>query len=286
MSSTNKTPNLELSQYVDADQPTYLGDYNADMLKIDTANGEQTASIAGVKSVADAAQATANAANVSATEAKRDAANAESAAMAADEKATAAGTAASTADAKAVSAQSTATAAQQAAGNAQTTANNALPKASLALNEITLPTPVVTIGGAALPAGHTTTNSMACLADPTFSFFKLYNAFLIDLTSGGSNHSGRVAVKYNGVIPVSARPAQTYTIAGCGDIFVTYANSTLGTNFIRSVFPGQIIVGSDGSLTLDFGVSASENLRQYRANYKACLYINADLGDSTPPDGE
>lgn len=36
MSSTNKTTHYELSQYVGSDKPTYLGDYNADMVKIDT----------------------------------------------------------------------------------------------------------------------------------------------------------------------------------------------------------------------------------------------------------
>lgn len=36
MSSTNKTTNYELSQYIGTDKPTYLGDYNSDMLKIDT----------------------------------------------------------------------------------------------------------------------------------------------------------------------------------------------------------------------------------------------------------
>lgn len=35
MSSTNKTPNYDLSQFVGTDKPTYLGDYNGDMLKID-----------------------------------------------------------------------------------------------------------------------------------------------------------------------------------------------------------------------------------------------------------
>ena len=35
-SSTNKTANLELSQYTANDKPTYLVDYNADMSKIDT----------------------------------------------------------------------------------------------------------------------------------------------------------------------------------------------------------------------------------------------------------
>lgn len=36
MSSTNKTQYYDLSQYVGTDKPTYLGDYNGDMLKIDT----------------------------------------------------------------------------------------------------------------------------------------------------------------------------------------------------------------------------------------------------------
>lgn len=37
MSSTNTTTNYHLSQYVGTDKPTYLGDYNGDMLKIDNA---------------------------------------------------------------------------------------------------------------------------------------------------------------------------------------------------------------------------------------------------------
>ena len=35
MSSTNKTANYNLSQYIGTDKPTYLGDYNGDMNKID-----------------------------------------------------------------------------------------------------------------------------------------------------------------------------------------------------------------------------------------------------------
>lgn len=35
MSSTNKTNYYELSQYIGTDKPTYLGDYNSDMSKID-----------------------------------------------------------------------------------------------------------------------------------------------------------------------------------------------------------------------------------------------------------
>lgn len=36
MASTNKTTNYDLSQYIGTDKPTYLTDYNQDMVKIDT----------------------------------------------------------------------------------------------------------------------------------------------------------------------------------------------------------------------------------------------------------
>jgi hypothetical protein len=35
MTATNKTANYELSQFVGSDRPTWLGDYNSDMAKID-----------------------------------------------------------------------------------------------------------------------------------------------------------------------------------------------------------------------------------------------------------
>ena len=43
MASTNKTQYFELSQYVSADKPTYLVDYNGDMSKID--GGLHTATV-------------------------------------------------------------------------------------------------------------------------------------------------------------------------------------------------------------------------------------------------
>lgn len=36
MTATNKTTNYQLSQFVGTDRPTWLGDYNGDMSKIDT----------------------------------------------------------------------------------------------------------------------------------------------------------------------------------------------------------------------------------------------------------
>lgn len=47
MASTNKTANYNLSQFIGSDKPAWLGDYNSDMNKIDTA----------IKSAADSATA-------------------------------------------------------------------------------------------------------------------------------------------------------------------------------------------------------------------------------------
>lgn len=55
MSSTNKTTYYKLSQYIGTDKPTYLGDYNSDMSKID-------AGIHGVQETATTANQTAGSA--------------------------------------------------------------------------------------------------------------------------------------------------------------------------------------------------------------------------------
>lgn len=93
MSSTNKTTNYELSQFIGTDKPTYLGDYNGDMLKIDTALKTNANNIQAVSSTATTASENAN-----------------------------------TAITNAQTAQTTAETANTNAGNAQNTATNALNK--------------------------------------------------------------------------------------------------------------------------------------------------------------
>ena len=60
MSSTNKTTNYNLSQYIGTDKPTYLGDYNSDMLKIDTQLKANADSATNATSAASGAQAVAD----------------------------------------------------------------------------------------------------------------------------------------------------------------------------------------------------------------------------------
>lgn len=65
MSSTNKTNYYDLSQYIGTDKPTYLGDYNSDMSKIDGAihGVQETATTAN--QTAGSAEAKVNVANQS-----------------------------------------------------------------------------------------------------------------------------------------------------------------------------------------------------------------------------
>ena len=65
MTATNKTTNYELSQFVGTDRPTWLGDYNSDMSKIDRQlkqNADDIASAAagGLTSVSHTADLTGN----------------------------------------------------------------------------------------------------------------------------------------------------------------------------------------------------------------------------------
>lgn len=60
MSSTNKTTTYKLSQYIGTDKPTYLGDYNGDMLKIDSQMKANADSASKAVSAAGAAQAVAD----------------------------------------------------------------------------------------------------------------------------------------------------------------------------------------------------------------------------------
>ena len=78
MSSTNKTPNLELSQFVANDIPSWLGDYNGDMLKIDTAVQSANATAAAASGTATTASNQAqNALNVANSAETRSTNNAE-----------------------------------------------------------------------------------------------------------------------------------------------------------------------------------------------------------------
>ena len=63
MASTNKTPNIQLSQFIGTDKPSWLSDYNSDMLKIDTAVASSDTGVSEAKAAANNALSIANQAN-------------------------------------------------------------------------------------------------------------------------------------------------------------------------------------------------------------------------------
>ena len=88
MASTNKTTNYELSQYIGSDKPTYLGDYNGDMLKIDNAMHQNALNIATADEKATLAGQNANTALTNASNAQTTADTANTTANSALSKAT------------------------------------------------------------------------------------------------------------------------------------------------------------------------------------------------------
>lgn len=163
MSSTNKTTNYDLSQYIGTDKPTYLGDYNSDMNKIDAQmkkNGDAVAS----------AMSTAGTANNNATQAKSQAEIALKTATQAQNTAETAQNTASTASQNATTALNTASAANNKANaakdavdkNVWMTSGNILKSAYMSGNIIVKYNAflkslvfhcMATVGGSDIPAG-------------------------------------------------------------------------------------------------------------------------------------
>lgn len=110
MASTNKTTNYNLSQFIGSDKPTYLGDYNSDMLKIDAQMKTNADNVATAMSGIETATATANSANQTAQTANTTANSASATASEANTNASNAQSTANSALATATTAQSTANA--------------------------------------------------------------------------------------------------------------------------------------------------------------------------------
>nr|DAO80703.1 MAG TPA: hypothetical protein [Caudoviricetes sp.] len=122
MSSTNKTTYYELSQYIGTDKPTYLGDYNSDMSKID-------AGIHGADDKATTASQNAGSAIARVKEVEKTVKSNTSAITTLQTDVTGLKESVKTAQNTATSADIKADSAQQTANSALLTANNASSKA-------------------------------------------------------------------------------------------------------------------------------------------------------------
>lgn len=131
MSSTNKTTYYSLSQYIGTDKPTYLGDYNSDMSKID-------AGIHGADDKATTASQNAGSAIARVGEVEKTVQSHTSAITTLQTDVTGLKDSVKTAQETATSGNAKADSAQQTANSALLTANNASSKADNVNKDVTL----------------------------------------------------------------------------------------------------------------------------------------------------
>lgn len=231
MSSTNKTPNYQLPQFINTDVPSWLGDFNSAMSKIDTqmkANDTKATSAStnaeNANTSATQALETANQANTTANGANTNATNALSAANTANDNA-------STAKQNSETALQTANTANGLASAANSTAQNANTNATKALNgldKFNLKNFKTYTNENMIPlTGLSDLNGAINIAyDNTKTVFKLYG--IINLNTQ-ANQQGQIKIQNTPFRPSKKITIQNAGIGNCGDI-TTFINIEIDTN--------------------------------------------------------
>lgn len=280
MSSTNKTPNYELPQFVANDVPSWLGDFNQAMSKIDTqmkandtkATGAST-NAQNANSSATQALETANQANTTANGANTNATNALSLATTANDNA-------STAKQNAATALQTANTANGLASAANSTAQNANTNATKALNEldkfnlnkfVSFCQESGNISNVQ-QAGDNFTNTYLTLAtNSTGDIFKLYGELQIQNAAQGVN-TYKVRLSNTPL-----RPSENITIQVAG--IVKYGNDLEKSGVVN------MTVQTNGDIILEGWANHQngENLRFFMLNQ---LYLLQAFDQATPTTPE
>lgn len=245
MASTNKTTNLELSQFIGTDKPSWLGDYNADMNKIDTAVHTASATATGANGKADAnATAIGTLANLT-TDVKTDVVSAIN-----------------EVDAHADSATTTAT-------NATATANSALTSATNANNGVTAVQNYL-----ALTAYNTYTGNQFTVtagSGTPVSTTELYVAHNADGTLGkvygtlrlDNAGTGTTTIKLN--LNTGLAPTEKITIVGAG--ICTSGDGAIGN--------ANLVLNTDGTIE----ITGYHTTSTFYFRMIACLLFVQNFGD-------
>lgn len=268
MSSTNKTPNYQLPQFINTDVPSWLGDFNDAMSKIDTQMKANDTKATGASTNAEnantsATQAleTANQANTKANGANTNATNALSAANTANDNANTAKQNAATALQTANTANGLASAANSTAQNANTNANkalNGLDKFNLKNSMIFNSSTGNIVNGQ--NCGNDFGNSGLTLAyDDTNSIFKLYGILRINNPDiGGLNRTVKL-------LNTPLRPTKDITLVCCG-------LTAYGQN-LEKVDQCSITVKTDGTLELTTWFNVDNSAKEVRVFFWNSLYL-------------
>lgn len=239
MSSTNKTTNYELSQFIGSDKPAWLQDYNADMSKIDTGIHNAATTATGADGKADA--------NTTAIGSLSN--------LTTDDK-TSVVAAINEVDSHADTAQNT-------ANSASTNASTALQGLQkFNLSEKSTLTPSVNKGTI-----NSDLTNVQFATDTTDSIFKIYGRLYVDNLSG---QTGTFTITLG---TTSLRPSTAYTINTGAILNRIYSNGRSDT------VPRNITVGTDGSITITDTLPAGGLVTDYNLMIPPCLYFNTDFGD-------
>ena len=249
MASTNKTTNYDLSQYLGTDKPTYLGDYNSDMLKIDTAIKNASDSASAASTAASAAQTTADGASTAAS-------NAQTSADAANQAASSASQAAATA--------------QGTANTANTNAQSALANASVNANNITALSNFININTyldltvKSTSNAEVTANNMKIARNNDGSLCKIYGRLLVTSPSSGiSTIVLNVANSTTGLAPES-------------DITIEPAAIIYNSKKTDNPYYNGLKIKTNGDIEISYNCDAGQSTRMI---YIPFIIFVKDFGD-------
>lgn len=247
MSSTNKTTNYELSQFIGSDKPAWLQDYNIDMGKIDT---QMKANADGITSVSGTASATSTAlgdiTNLTTTDKT-------SAVAAINETNT-----------KSISAQSLANTANTTANSAKTTAEDLAEYLDLSSITVYNQNPQFTINKGSLGEARITV-----ARNRAGTYAKVYGYVV---TTNLSGQSGSLTAKLN--VDTGLRPSEKIAIDGTSMEHLYDAKTSAETTIVSTLY-----INPDGTIEIsgdlpDNGSSATSYMRLL-----ACILYIKNFGD-------
>lgn len=240
MSSTNKTTNYNLSQFLGSDKPAWLADYNQDMSKIDTQMKANADGVTGADGKADANTANIGDLSYLSTTAKNNLV-----------------AAINEVDSDVTTAQNTANSASTAASTANTN-----------INKFNLTNRFTLTSSTNKGTINTSISNVQFATDTTSSIFKVYGRIYIDNLTG---QTGTLTIKIG---ETSLRPSTSYEINTGALVFRDYGNN------LGDVVPRNLVINTNGDITITDTLSlGSGNLLSCSIMIPPCLYFNSNFGD-------
>lgn len=246
MSSTNKTTNYELSQFIGTDKPAWLTDYNADMSKIDAgvAAAQTTATGADGKATANTS-AIGTLANLTTT--------AKTNLVAAINEV----------DTNADAAAGTAETAAQTANTAQTNANTAVTKVNALANYLTMTATAVDQANVVVNAGSIRNATVTIAKNSEGTFGKVY---------GTINHTANAAGSFTITLNVDSgiHPDSDITINPAG-----YGVDVDHNSYVKNV---SMVIKTTGRIEIKY---YADNSGWHSIRLWPCCYFFENFGDES-----